>query len=227
MRRPPTKQLPYSSHSSRPRGTSSSPLASFSSSEFTRTVAAPPRVRRLLAGRGTGGCSRPASRPSGGRRLPGRPRQRGAVQPRAPGRSRGHRARARRAAAAVLAGRSLRRGVAGPVGPAPRTGGGEPVARGVDRGSRRAVGTGVAGAPLYLGALLVTGVSRFVLAGLSTALPRVVHPEHLVTANAVRAVGRRGRHRLGMGDRERGARLSGRGRRRRRVRPGSARARRA
>ena len=83
------------------------------------------------------------------------------------------------------------------------------------------------GAPLYLGALLVTGVSRFVLAGLSAALPRVVQPEHLVTANAVRPVGRRGRHRLGMGDRERGARLSGRGRRRRRVRPGSARARRA
>ena len=48
-----------------------------------------------------------------------------------------------------------------------------------------AVGTGVAGAPLYLGALLVTGVSRFVLAGLSAALPRVVHPDHLVTANAI------------------------------------------
>ncbi|MGH3811728.1 MAG: MFS transporter, partial [Pseudonocardiaceae bacterium] len=30
-----------------------------------------------------------------------------------------------------------------------------------------AVGTGVAGVPLYVGALLVTGVSRFVLAGLS------------------------------------------------------------
>ena len=43
----------------------------------------------------------------------------------------------------------------------------------------------MAGAPLYLGALLVTGVSRFVLAGLSAALPRVVHPEHLVTANAI------------------------------------------
>ena len=48
-----------------------------------------------------------------------------------------------------------------------------------------AVGTGVTGAPLYLGALLVTGVSRFVLAGLFAALPRVVHPGHLVTANAI------------------------------------------
>nr|MDQ3988071.1 MFS transporter [Actinomycetota bacterium] len=48
-----------------------------------------------------------------------------------------------------------------------------------------AVGTGMGGAPLYLGALLATGVSRFVLAGLSAALPRVVHPEHLVTANAI------------------------------------------
>ncbi|MDQ3990034.1 MAG: MFS transporter, partial [Actinomycetota bacterium] len=46
-------------------------------------------------------------------------------------------------------------------------------------------GTGTGGAPLYLGALLATGVSRFVLAGLSAALPRVVHPEHLVTANAI------------------------------------------
>lgn len=52
-------------------------------------------------------------------------------------------------------------------------------------GVAAAVGTGVAGAPLYLGALLVTGVSRFVLADLSAALPRVVHPVHLVTANAI------------------------------------------
>lgn len=99
-----------------------------------------------------------------------------------------------------------------------------------------AVGTGVTGAPLYLGALLVTGVSRFVLAGLSAALPRVVHPGHLVTANAIgttvgaavdaggggcaialRAVVGAG-DTGGMGDRERGARFSGRGRRRRRVR---------
>jgi MFS family permease len=52
-------------------------------------------------------------------------------------------------------------------------------------GVAAAVGTGMGGAPLYLGALLVTGVSRFVLAGLSAALPRVVHPEQLVTANAI------------------------------------------
>ncbi len=50
-----------------------------------------------------------------------------------------------------------------------------------------AVGTGVAGAPLYLGALLVTGVSRFVLAGLSAGLPHVAPRRHLVEANALAA----------------------------------------
>lgn len=56
---------------------------------------------------------------------------------------------------------------------------------GLIAGAATVVGTGMGGAPLYLGALLVTGVSRFVLAGLSAALPRVVHPEQLVTANAI------------------------------------------
>ncbi|MGH4016243.1 MAG: MFS transporter [Pseudonocardiaceae bacterium] len=50
-----------------------------------------------------------------------------------------------------------------------------------------AVGSGVAGAPLYIGALLVTGVSRFVLAGLSAGLPHVVASRHLVEANALAA----------------------------------------
>lgn len=47
------------------------------------------------------------------------------------------------------------------------------------------VAAGVAGPPLYAVALAVTGVSRFVLAGLSTALPHVVAREHLVEANAL------------------------------------------
>lgn len=50
-----------------------------------------------------------------------------------------------------------------------------------------AVGAGVAGLPLYLGALLVTGLSRFVLAGLSAGLPHVAPPHHLVQANALAA----------------------------------------
>ncbi|MGH3773689.1 MAG: MFS transporter [Pseudonocardiaceae bacterium] len=50
-----------------------------------------------------------------------------------------------------------------------------------------AVGVGVAGAPLYLGALLVTGLSRFVLAGMSAGLPHVAPPHHLVQANALAA----------------------------------------
>ncbi len=50
-----------------------------------------------------------------------------------------------------------------------------------------AVGAGVAGVPLYLGALLVTGVSRFVLAGLSAGLPHVVPRKHLIEANALAA----------------------------------------
>lgn len=49
------------------------------------------------------------------------------------------------------------------------------------------VATGVAGPPLYVGALLVTGVSRFVNAGLSAALPHLVRTEHLVEANALAA----------------------------------------
>lgn len=44
---------------------------------------------------------------------------------------------------------------------------------------------GVAGPPLYLAALAVAGVSRFVLAGLSAALPHVVERRHLVEANVV------------------------------------------
>ncbi|MGH3822656.1 MAG: MFS transporter, partial [Pseudonocardiaceae bacterium] len=50
-----------------------------------------------------------------------------------------------------------------------------------------AVGAGVAGPALYLGALLVTGLSRFVLAGLSAGLPHVAPPRHLVQANALAA----------------------------------------
>jgi MFS family permease len=46
---------------------------------------------------------------------------------------------------------------------------------------------GVTGVPLYLGALAVAGVSRFVLAGLSAALPHVVARQHLVEANVVAA----------------------------------------
>lgn len=50
-----------------------------------------------------------------------------------------------------------------------------------------AVGAGLAGVPLYTGALLVTGTSRFVLAGLSASLPHVVARERLVEANALAA----------------------------------------
>jgi MFS family permease len=49
------------------------------------------------------------------------------------------------------------------------------------------VHAGVAGVPLYLGALAVAGVSRFVLSGLSAALPHVVSRQHLVEANVVAA----------------------------------------
>ncbi|MDT7581957.1 MAG: hypothetical protein QOK35_3221 [Pseudonocardiales bacterium] len=49
------------------------------------------------------------------------------------------------------------------------------------------VAAGVAGVPLYLAALAVAGVSRFVLAGLSAALPHVVARRHLVEANVVAA----------------------------------------
>jgi hypothetical protein len=47
------------------------------------------------------------------------------------------------------------------------------------------VAAGVAGTPLYLAALAVGGVSRFVLAGLSAALPHVVARHRLVEANVV------------------------------------------
>lgn len=50
-----------------------------------------------------------------------------------------------------------------------------------------AVGAGLAGVPLYAGALLVTGTSRFVLAGLSASLPHVVARGRLVEANALAA----------------------------------------
>ena len=46
---------------------------------------------------------------------------------------------------------------------------------------------GVTGPLLYLAALAVAGVSRFVLAGLSAALPHVVERRHLVEANVVAA----------------------------------------
>ncbi|WP_308259559.1 MFS transporter [Pseudonocardia sp. H11422] len=49
------------------------------------------------------------------------------------------------------------------------------------------VGAGAAGPPLYLGALAVAGVSRFVLSGLSASLPHVVERRHLVEANVVAA----------------------------------------
>jgi MFS family permease len=47
------------------------------------------------------------------------------------------------------------------------------------------VGIGVGAVALYAGALLATGVSRFVNAGLSAAIPHLVRREHLVEANAV------------------------------------------
>jgi len=47
------------------------------------------------------------------------------------------------------------------------------------------VAAGVGGAPLYLGALAVAGVSRFTLSGLSAALPHVVDRRRLVAANVV------------------------------------------
>ncbi|GAA2665976.1 MULTISPECIES: MFS transporter [Actinosynnema] len=48
-----------------------------------------------------------------------------------------------------------------------------------------AVGAGLAGVPLFVAALLVTGVSRFTGSGLSASLPHVVPRAHLVEANAV------------------------------------------
>ena len=48
-----------------------------------------------------------------------------------------------------------------------------------------AVAAGMSGLPLYTGALLAVGISRFVNSGLSAALPHVVEPRLLVEANAV------------------------------------------
>jgi Major Facilitator Superfamily. len=45
--------------------------------------------------------------------------------------------------------------------------------------------SGVGGPPLYLGALVVAGLSRFVNSGLSVALPHVVPRRHLVEANTL------------------------------------------
>lgn len=47
------------------------------------------------------------------------------------------------------------------------------------------VGMGLPGFPLYTAALVTVGVSRFVNAGLSAALPHVVPERHLVEANAL------------------------------------------
>ena len=47
------------------------------------------------------------------------------------------------------------------------------------------VAAGVTGPALYLGALATIGVSRFVQAGLSAALPHVVAPRRLVAANSL------------------------------------------
>jgi len=47
------------------------------------------------------------------------------------------------------------------------------------------VAAGLTGPPLYIGALLVAGVSRFMNAGLSVALPHVVPDRHLVEANTL------------------------------------------
>lgn len=47
------------------------------------------------------------------------------------------------------------------------------------------IAAGVHGQPFYASALVVISVNRFVLSGLSTALPHVVQAEELVTANAV------------------------------------------
>jgi len=50
-----------------------------------------------------------------------------------------------------------------------------------------ALAGGLTGAGLYLGALAVTAVSRFVLSGLSAALPHVTPPEHIVGVNSALA----------------------------------------
>ncbi|HWC80173.1 MAG TPA: MFS transporter [Pseudonocardiaceae bacterium] len=48
-----------------------------------------------------------------------------------------------------------------------------------------AVAAGLSGLPLYTGALIAVGISRFVNSGLSAALPHVVADKHLVEANAL------------------------------------------
>jgi MFS family permease len=52
-------------------------------------------------------------------------------------------------------------------------------------GTAAVVAAGVTGPALYLGALATIGVSRFVQAGLSAALPHVVTPRRLVAANSL------------------------------------------
>src|SRR4051794_32039597 len=52
-------------------------------------------------------------------------------------------------------------------------------------GTAAVVAAGVTGPALYLGALATIGVSRFVQAGLSAALPHVVAPRRLVAANSL------------------------------------------
>jgi MFS family permease len=47
------------------------------------------------------------------------------------------------------------------------------------------VGIGLSGFPMFAGALVAVGVSRFVNSGLSASLPHVVADRHLVEANAV------------------------------------------
>ena len=47
------------------------------------------------------------------------------------------------------------------------------------------VAAGLGGPPIYVGGLLVAGVSRFINAGLSVALPHVVPRRHLVEANTL------------------------------------------
>ncbi|HUQ61228.1 MFS transporter [Lentzea sp.] len=48
-----------------------------------------------------------------------------------------------------------------------------------------AVGAGLSGLPLYVSALVVMGIGRFVGSGLSASLPHLVPEDHLVEANAL------------------------------------------
>jgi MFS family permease len=52
-------------------------------------------------------------------------------------------------------------------------------------GVAASVATGLAGIPLYVGALAAAGVNRFLLSGLSVALPHVVKRENIVEANVL------------------------------------------